>query len=134
MNDGGLERLLGYDRRRYWLSNGWSLRIRVWRTTLTASWPQGLRYALTLHDVDGSRILGFDNAHGTARRHQPFDHEHRVGRLADPVPYDFTDPDMLLADFFKAARRACIGMGSDLVIVDEDMIGPTNEEDTDANA
>nr|WP_255542432.1 DUF6516 family protein [Azospirillum sp. INR13] len=68
--------------------------------------PTGLRYSLTLHDVDGTRLMGFDNAHGVGWETR-FDHEHRYGRVADPVPYAFTGADALLTDFFAATERAC---------------------------
>lgn len=133
MSDDGLERLLGYDRRRYWLANGWSLRFRVWRTTPTPAWPRGLRYSMTLHDVDGARLLGFDNAHGVSRGIGAFDHEHRAGRVADPQPYRFVDADTLLADFFLAVERACRDDAVDCVIIEEDRFGADlsggNDED-----
>lgn len=119
MVDEAIERLLGYHRRRYWLENGWSLRFRVWRTPVTAEKPHGMRYSLTLHDVDGTRLMGFDNAHGVGRETR-FDHEHRYGRVADPVPYAFTGADALLSDFFAATERACRTAGVALSIAMED--------------
>jgi hypothetical protein len=64
MLDEPMHRLMAYDRRRYWLENGWSLRFRVAEAAVTAGRPHGIKYAFTLHDVDGTRLLGFDNAHG----------------------------------------------------------------------
>lgn len=81
MVDESIERLLGYHRRSYWLENGWSLRFLVWRTPVTAEKPHGMRYSLTLHDVDGTRLMGFDNAHGIGRETR-FDHEYRYGRVS----------------------------------------------------
>ena len=40
--------------------------------------PHGIRYSFTLHDTDGTRLLGFDNAHGVSRA-LPHDHRHRFG-------------------------------------------------------
>ncbi len=62
MLDEAMRRLLDYDRRRYWLVNGWSIRIRVGEIEVTPARPQGIKYAFTLHDIDGTRLLGFDNA------------------------------------------------------------------------
>jgi hypothetical protein len=67
MPDEAMRRLLDYDRRRYWLANGWSIRFRVVEVAATAGRPHGVKYAFTLHDVDRTRLLGFDNAHGVPR-------------------------------------------------------------------
>jgi hypothetical protein len=85
---------------------GWSIRFRVAVVLATVSRPHGIKYAFTLHDVDRTRLLGFDNAHGLPRS-QTFDHEHRFGRVTDAVAYDFTGADALICDFFAAVERAC---------------------------
>lgn len=88
MTDEAMRRLLDYDRRRYWLANGWSIRFRIVETEVTARRPHGIKYAFTLHDVDGARLLGFDNAHGVPRA-QAYDHRHRFLRPAELLPYEF---------------------------------------------
>ena len=50
--DAPMHRLLAYDRRLYWLENGWSVRLRVAEVALTIGRSHGLKYAFTLHDVD----------------------------------------------------------------------------------
>jgi hypothetical protein len=60
--------------------------------------PHGIRYALTLHDRYGTRLLGFDNAHAVkppkrrryAGRWLAYDHRHRHARDKG-VPYEFTN-------------------------------------------
>lgn len=101
-----IDRLLGYHRRRYWLSTGWCLRFRVWLCPITQARPHGVRYAFTLHDLDMTRLLGFDNAHGIPRR-QAYDHRHRFRRPRKPVPYDFMGADDLICDVFDEVERAC---------------------------
>ena len=64
MLDEAMRRLLEFDHRRYWLVNGWSIRFRVAEVEASTVRPHGIKYAFTLHDHDGSRLLGFDNAHG----------------------------------------------------------------------
>ena len=67
--------------------------------------PHGLSYSLTLHAPDGTRLVGFDNAHpamdrrgpGTRRRGE-HDHRHRLRTIR---PYDFKDALTLLEDFWK---------------------------------
>jgi hypothetical protein len=106
MNGEAMERLLDYDRRRDWLSNGWCLRFRVKQCPITDARPHGIRYAFTLHDVDMMRLLGFDNAHGIPRR-QAYDHRHRFRRVADLVPYRFVGTDELICDFYDEVERVC---------------------------
>jgi hypothetical protein len=106
MFDEAMRRLLDYDRRRYWLSNGWSIRFRIAEVKATPGRPHGIKYAFTLHGVDGTRLLGFDNAHGVPSR-QAYDHRHRFRRLAELVAYDFRGADELICDFFDAIEQAC---------------------------
>ena len=62
----------------YWV------RVAVRRVSSAPDRPHGLSYSLTLHGPDGSRLVGFDNAHavresqgpgGKSRGHR--DHKHR---------------------------------------------------------
>ncbi len=106
MTDEAMRRLLDYDRRRYWLANGWSIRFRIAEAEVTVGRPHGIKYAFTLHDVDRARLLGFDNAHGVPRA-QAYDHRHRFRRPAEPVSYDFRGADELICDFFAAVEQAC---------------------------
>ena len=55
---------------------------------VSAHRPHGIKYSLTLHDEDGERILGFDNAHpvkeGTgsgAQTRIEYDHKHKGDRI-----------------------------------------------------
>jgi hypothetical protein len=64
--------------------------------------PHGLSYSLTLHDKNGKRLVGFDNAHaaraGKGRRKQ-IEQDHRHG-LRTVEPYEYRDAATLLADFW----------------------------------
>lgn len=122
MFDEGIERLLDYHGRRYWLTNGWSLRFRIWRVAPSDGRPAGIRYSFTLHDEMGARILGFDNKHPASRREILHDHRHRFRRVQEVVPYTFVDADTLLVDFFEAVAKACRGEGIalDIDFADED--------------
>ncbi len=104
--DEPMHRLLGFDRRRYWLSNGWSIRFRVAEIEASAVRPHGIKYSFTLHDHDGSRLLGFDNAHGVPRA-ETYDHRHRFRRTQQLVAYEFQGADQLICDFFAAVEQAC---------------------------
>ena len=61
----------------------------------------GLDYSLTLHELSGERLVGFDNAHpvGRGRRGAPMDHRHRFQTVK---PYAYEDAATLLADFWQA--------------------------------
>jgi hypothetical protein len=72
--------------------------------------PHGVSYSLTLHAVDGERIVGFDNAHavfsgsGPARRTGvAHDHCHRHSATS---PYDYRDAATPLRDFWSEVDAA----------------------------
>jgi hypothetical protein len=78
----------------------------VKRVPPSAERPHGLSYSLTLHDADGNRIVGFDNAHAVradrpSRGSKRIEHDHR--HVEQRVrPYDYSDAGTLLADFWEA--------------------------------
>lgn len=101
-----MSRLLDFDHRRYWLINGWSIRFRIAEIEASPERPHGIKYSFTLHDHDGSRLLGFDNAHGVPRV-ETYDHRHRFRRPKQLVAYEFRGADELICDFFAAVEQAC---------------------------
>jgi hypothetical protein len=122
-----LEFLLAFDGRIHWLEQGYRLRFEIQRVEPTPLRPHGLRYSFTLHDPEGFRIIGFDNAHAAEplggrfkKRQTPADHWHRTeddkGR-----PYEFVDADKLLQDFFTEVRRVLSerGISEEVVRMDE---------------
>jgi hypothetical protein len=83
--------------------NCW-VRFVVKRVAASPERPHGLNYSLTLHDEDGERLLGFDNAHPVrenagpgARTRIEYDHRHSGERVRF---YVYTDSATLLADFW----------------------------------
>ena len=81
--------------------------------------PHGLRYSFTLHDPNGVRLVGFDNAHGVPPQGSRFqkpspehDHWHRTpddeGR-----PYRFTTIVRLIDDFDAEVNRVLAELGLD---------------------
>jgi hypothetical protein len=125
--DHTLEFLLAFDGRIHWLDQGHNLRFKIRRVPATASRPHGLRYSFTLHDGDGNRLVGFDNAHkppikgaGRRSRLEAADHWHRMkgdkGR-----PYHFESADKLIADFFAEVRRVFAerGIADEILSVSE---------------
>jgi hypothetical protein len=92
--------------------NGYEIKIEARRVEISNAVPHGIRYSLTLHDLYGKRILGYDNAHAiklpkkfkhTGRLHA-FDHKHR--HISDlGVPYEFTSAQQLINDFLADVNR-----------------------------
>jgi hypothetical protein len=120
-----LEFLLGFDGRIHHFEKGYWLKFEIKRVEPTPERPHGLRYAFTLHDPDGNRLLGFDNAHGVeplgSRFRQPnveHDHWHRTeddsGR-----PYVFTSAVQFLTDFFAEVQRVLAEHGIDDSVIGE---------------
>lgn len=131
MPDEAMRRLLDYNRRRYWLANGWSIRFQVVEVAATTGRPHGVKYSFTLHDVDRTRLLGFDNAHGVPRA-QAYDHRHRFRRTAELVPYDFRGADELICNFFDAVEKACRQEGVPFEFDAEEIeLDPEDDDGTD---
>ncbi len=88
----------------------------------TEEMPQGIKYSLTLHSSDGTRVMGFDNAHAVKltntgkykhRGRKTFDHRHRdVWDIG--IPYTFVDAHQLLADFWREVDRVLHLFGVEL--------------------
>ena len=88
----------------------------VLRTEATSKHPHGLSYSLTLHAPDGTRLVGFDNAHWIrvrrgpgARKRVEADHLHRLQTVR---PYEYKDAVTLLEDFWKEVDTALRERGS----------------------
>lgn len=90
---------------------GYWIKIEAWTVEPSEGIPHGIRYSLTLHDPNGKRILGYDNAHavepprkGFAGRRLEYDHVHRHAKDKG-VAYEFASAGQLLTDFFEEADK-----------------------------
>eukprot|EP01034_Spumella_vulgaris_P026981 gene26981-33635_t len=92
--------------------DGYWVKFEAWVVPVSKDIPHGVRYALTLHEPYGKRILGYDNAHAVkppkkfkyAGTKLPYDHKHQ--HVSDKgVPYEFKDAHQLLSDFFVEVDR-----------------------------
>lgn len=110
--DPGIETLIDLHNQIIDQGGGYWVKIEAWRVEVTAEIPHGIRYALTLHEPYGKRILGYDNAHVVkppkkfkyAGRRLAYDHKHR--HVSDKgVPYQFQNAHQLLVDFFGEVDR-----------------------------
>ena len=118
----GLEFLLGFDGRIHHLEKGYWLKFEITRVDATRNRPHGLAYSFTLHAPDGTRLVGFDNAHDVPakgsrfkRRVKATDHWHRTEK--DPGrPYEFKDAETLIDDFFDEVERVLRDRGIGLQV------------------
>jgi hypothetical protein len=118
-----LEFLLAFDGRIHLLEKGYWLQFEIKRGKQSPERPHGLRYSFTLHDPEGNRLMGFDNAHtvappGSRFARKPVEHDHWHRTEGDRGrPYRFTTAEALLADFFAEVRRVVSERGiSDEVV------------------
>lgn len=114
--DPGLDTLLDLHGQTLFVDEvGHWVKLIVRRTEVTPERPHGLSYSLTLHAPDGTRLVGFDNAHPPrlrrprARRSRASDHSHRLRTVR---PYDYKDAAALLEDFWKAVDEVLRERGS----------------------
>jgi hypothetical protein len=109
--DHTLEFLLAFHGRQHTYPRGYWTKFEIQRCPITKERPHGLSYSFTLHAPDGTRLIGFDNAHTVRplgsrykKRSVTTDHWHRTAK--DPGrPYQFVDAEKLIDDFFDEVER-----------------------------
>ena len=116
---------MAFDGRIHHLEQGYWLKFEIKRGSSTPERPHGLRYAITLHDPEGRRLMGFDNAHAVSpqggRYRKPsteHDHWHRTGE-DEGRPYPFSSAGQLLADFFSEVQRILTELGIEETVLRE---------------
>ena len=107
--DETLETLLALDGEIFPMENGYWTKFEASKVTPTRQIPHGIRYSLTLHDRNNTRILGFDNAHGIKPKKKKYkarkitwDHNHKRQTV---FPYEFESASRLLEDFWAEVER-----------------------------
>ena len=123
----GLEFLLAFDGRIHHLEEGYWIKFEIERVKAAKDRPHGLACSFTLPAPDGTRMVGFDNAHGISatggrfkRKPPARDHWHRTE--TDPGrPYQFKNTETLIDDFFDEVERVLDqrGIGTTVVDVEE---------------
>jgi hypothetical protein len=104
--DTSLQTLLDLDGEIFPMDNGYWTKFEAYEVKPTKQMPHGIKYCLTLHDRNNTRILGFDNAH----HHKPkrkrygarkvaWDHKHKSEKV---YHYEFESASQLMEDFWKA--------------------------------
>lgn len=102
----GLEILLALDGEIYFMDKGYWIKIEAREVHVSKHIPHGVRYSLTLHDRNNTRILGYDNAHAPIKTKRKrfsgkkvtWDHIHKREIVE---PYEFNTPVELLEDFWN---------------------------------
>lgn len=117
IRDTAIDTLLDLDGAILDQGEGYWIKLEARQVRVTPEIPHGIRYSLTLHEPNGKRVLGYDNAHGVktsgkfkyAGRIQFYDHKHRYPSDKG-VPYEFKDVQQLMTDFFADADRILAGV------------------------
>jgi len=108
-DDFGLETLLDLDGEIFPMENGFWIKFEAFKTEPSQQIPHGVKYSLTLHDRNNTRVLGFDNAHAYKPRRKKYgarkitwDHLHKIDKAH---PYEFESAGQLLEDFWAAVEE-----------------------------
>ncbi len=106
----GLDVLLSFDGETYVMDSGYWIKMKAHKVSASEHIPHGVRYSLTLHDRNNTRVLGYDNAHAvespTRKRFAgvkvTWDHIHRRNVIE---PYEFDTAAQLLEDFWGDVEK-----------------------------
>lgn len=111
-----LKTLLNLDDQTYVVSKDYWTKIEAKQVEATAYRPHGVKYSLTLHDSNNTRIIGFDNAHEIKRRGRrpkkykgrkiTWDHVHKCEKVEF---YLFVSASQLLQDFWESVNQVIKG-------------------------
>ena len=115
--DRGLDTLLDLHGQIFFVDEaGHWVKFVVRRTEVTAERPHGLSYSLTLHAPNGTRLVGFDNAHPVRDRgnlreglRKESDHRHRLRIVR---AYEYADAVTLLENFWAEVDSVLKERGS----------------------
>jgi hypothetical protein len=113
--DSALDTLLDLDGQQFTIEpSGYTVKFKARKVPPTSMRPHGVSYSLTLHAPDGTRLVGFDNAHGVRSSRGPAgasreaDHQHR---LVTTRPYRYVDALQLLEDFWAEVNAVLDARG-----------------------
>ena len=109
IEDASLDTLLDLDGEIFPMDNGYWTKFEAFRVTPTPQIPHGIKYSLTLHDRNNTRIVGFDNAHTFKPKKNKYvarkitwDHKHKMEKVR---PYEFESASRLIEDFWKDVEQ-----------------------------
>lgn len=108
-NNLGLDYLLELDGEIFSMDNGYWTKFEAKKVGPNEKIPHGVKYSLTLHDRNNTRILGYDNAHGIKPNKTKFkakrtewDHKHEKNKVKT---YEFKSAGELLEDFWNDVNK-----------------------------
>ena len=109
IEDASLDTLLDLDGEIFPMDNGYWTKFEAFRVTSTPQIPHGIKYSLTLHDRNNTRVVGFDNAHTFKPKKNKYmarkitwDHKHKMEKV---YPYEFESASRLIEDFWKDVEK-----------------------------
>jgi hypothetical protein len=89
----------------YRLDKGYWVKFSAHTVDASDQRPHGMSYSMSLHDRNGSRVVGFDNAHAVrtkkakyAAKKVTWDHKHKHCQVTE---YEFDTAAQLMDDFWK---------------------------------
>jgi len=104
-----LDTLLDLDGEIFPMDNGYWTKFIASRVAPTPQIPHGVRYSLTLHDRNNTRVIGFDNAHTFKPKKNKYgarkitwDHKHKMEKVSS---YEFESASQLIEDFWKDVKE-----------------------------
>jgi hypothetical protein len=114
-NDAELLTLLDLDGQTYWYGNYW-IKFEACQVEKNEHHPHGVKYSLTLHDRNNTRIIGFDNAHAVKKKGRrprkytgrvvTWDHTHKLNKVER---YLFSSASELIKDFWDTVNKIVDG-------------------------
>lgn len=108
-----IEFLLNLNGEKFPMDNGYWTKFEAYQVEPDKHIPHGIRYSLSLHDKNNTRILGFDNAHAIKPKRKRYgarkvtwDHKHQKEIVS---AYEFESAGQLLVDFWLAVDQSLGG-------------------------
>lgn len=83
-------------RQKHSYEDGEIVELKAWAVPRSAAKPEGLKYSMVYIDVNGRRILGYDNAEGKG-------HHRHMGD--DETPFKFESLEALRSQFLDEVTR-----------------------------
>lgn len=109
-DDYELQTLLSFNNLVYYMKEGrYWVKFDVYKVTPTKHVPHGIRYSITLHDRNNTRIIGYDNAHNCLPKSKSYkaqkvtwDHIHKREKVE---AYEFDSASQLIEDFWETVNQ-----------------------------
>lgn len=93
----------------YFYGTGHWLKIECQEVPETPQRPAGIKYSISLFGPDNDCLVRYDNSHAVKVTGRPnpetYDHWHRFGKKEELVPYEFTNCEQLLNDFYEDVEK-----------------------------